>query len=63
MPWSLKIRINTVDREWSTLFNEMTRVKTIARKAVDSLTDEIDTHQLVIEEVLVDELKQSERCG
>lgn len=58
VPRSLKIRINSIEREWSALLNEMIRVTAVARNAVEKLTLD-DTCQLVIEEVVAEELKQS----
>jgi hypothetical protein len=59
VPRSLKIRITAIERTWSALLNEMTRVKALARNAVDKVTLDDDTRHVVIEELPVEELKQS----
>lgn len=59
VPLSLEIRIDTVQRTWSTLLNELTRVKARARNAVDRLTLDDDTCHVVIEELPLEDLKQS----
>lgn len=58
VPRSLKIRITAIERTWSALLNEMTRVKALARNAVDKVTLDDDTRHVVIEELPVEELKQ-----